>query len=98
MHYSKEEKTMWLDDWRQSGKGAWAYARENGLIPQTFFGWTKKEEKVKSDFVEVHPKAIMPVTQGLEILIEKGDVRIHIPLGISRGELHMVMEGLGAAL
>jgi len=27
MHYSKEEKAKWLEDWRKSGKGAWAYAK-----------------------------------------------------------------------
>jgi hypothetical protein len=33
-----------------------------------------------------------------EILIEKGDVKIHIPLMTSRGELRAIMEGLGASL
>jgi len=32
MQYSKEEKAMWLEDWRQSGKTAWAYAKENGQL------------------------------------------------------------------
>jgi len=44
MNYSKEEKAMWLDDWRQSGKSAWAYAKENGLNLQTFKNWTKAED------------------------------------------------------
>jgi len=41
MKFSEEEKAMWLEDWRRSGKKAWTYAKENGLIPQTFVGWTK---------------------------------------------------------
>jgi len=36
MKYSEEERAMWLEDWRQSGKNAWAYAKANGLNPQTF--------------------------------------------------------------
>jgi hypothetical protein len=28
MQFSKEEKAMWLEDWRQSGKSAWAYAAD----------------------------------------------------------------------
>jgi hypothetical protein len=36
MSYSQEEKAMWLEDWQKSGKKAWTYARENGLILQTF--------------------------------------------------------------
>ena len=43
MNYSKEEKAMWLEDWKGSGKKAWTYAKENGLIPQTFCSWAKRE-------------------------------------------------------
>jgi len=25
MRYSKEKKTMWLEDWKASGKRAWTY-------------------------------------------------------------------------
>ena len=96
--YSKEEKEMWLDDWRQSGKSAWAYAKENKLNPQTFVKWTKAETAAKVCLVEV-PVPIIQHTLGLsEILIEKGDIKIHIPLAIERNGLRAVMEGLGAAL
>ena len=36
MKYSVEEKAMWLEDWKQSGKSKWGYAKENGLNTQTF--------------------------------------------------------------
>jgi hypothetical protein len=103
MQYSKEEKTMWLDDWRQSGKSAWAYAKANGLNLQTFKNWTRNESEEKQCFVEVTSNpvglpVIKPVTNMPEILIEKGDVKIHIPLLIDRMELRAVMEGLGSAL
>ena len=97
MQYSKEEKAMWLEDWRKSGKGAWAYAKANSLNPQTFAKWTKAESKM--NFVEI-PARIAPSQQhdAPEILIEKGDVKIHIPLRLGSGELRAVMEGLRAAL
>ena len=100
MQYSKEEKAMWLEDWRQSGKSAWAYAKENGLNPQTFANWTKAkhEPAERACFVEVPARIIPQSVQIPEILIEKGDVKIHIPLNIGRGELCAVMEGLGCAL
>jgi hypothetical protein len=41
MKFSEEEKAMWLEDWGRSGKSAWVYARENGLVPQTFLKWAK---------------------------------------------------------
>ena len=53
MRYSEEEKTMWLEDWRNSGKSAWAYAKENGLNQQTFIKWTKAGNEAKQNFVEV---------------------------------------------
>jgi hypothetical protein len=33
--YSGEEKAKHLENWRGSGKRAWAYAKENGIKPQT---------------------------------------------------------------
>ena len=60
MKYSEEEKAMWLEDWRQSGKSAWAYAKANGMSPQTFAKWTKTGEKEKPCFVELPA----PVTAG----------------------------------
>ena len=99
MHYSKEEKEMWLDDWRQSGKSTWAYAKENGLNPQTFVKWSKNGTQSNTCLVEVPAQMLsQPLQLGHEILIEKGEVKIHIPLAMGRNELRAVMEGLGAAL
>ena len=98
MQYSKEEKAMWLEDWRQSGKNAWAYAKENGLIPQTFVSWTKRIKETETGLVEVPTQIVLPLQHEGEILIEKGEVKIHIPLGIGGRELRAVMEGLGAVL
>jgi len=98
MYFSNEEKTMWLEDWRRSSKSVWAYAKESGLNPRTFAKWTKAESKEKSCFVEVPAQVIKEQHDVPEILVEKGDVRIHIPVKMSREELRTVMEGLGAAL
>jgi len=105
MQFSKEEKAMWLEDWRQSGKSAWAYAKANGLNPQTFVRWTKADpegrrvvEEAKNSFVEIPVPMIPPLHHAHEILIEKGDVKIHIPLALGRLELRAVMEGLGGAI
>ena len=96
--YSEEERKMWLEDWKQSGKSAWAYAKENGLNQQTFINWTKTEKEISQSFIEIPTKTIQPPQYLPEILIEKGDVKIHIPLMIGRCELRAVMEGLGACL
>ena len=99
MTYSKEEKAMWVEDWQQSGKNAWTYAKENGLVPQTFTNWTKPRRKESErKFVEVPKHAIQSKCHIQEILIEKGDTKIHIPLEPVLNELHKVIIRLGQAL
>ena len=95
MIYSKEEKAQWITNWRRSGKKAWTYAKENGLAPQTFVKWVKNETKQKQGFVEIRPPSLGQVS---EIIIEKGDIKIHIPRGLNSNELRATMEGLGVAL
>ena len=98
MKFSKEEKAMWLEDWRQSGKAAWAYAKENGLVPQTFTRWTKLRSETKQALVEI-PMQILQSTGPLqEMLIEKGEVKIHIPFTVDGNELQKFIVTLAAAL
>jgi hypothetical protein len=94
--YSQEEKAMWLEDWRRSGKRAWTYAKENGLIPQTFVGWTKTKTENTPCFVEIPTEAISAAHKQ-EILIEKGEVKIHLPLAIGGMELRTIIDALAGA-
>jgi hypothetical protein len=96
MKFSEEEKAMWLEDWRKSGKRAWTYAKENGLTPQTFVGWTKAKTGNEPCFVEVATKEIS-VERREEILIEKGEVKIHIPLTICNSGLRTIIDVLAGA-
>ena len=96
MKYSEEEKTMWLEDWKRSGKSAWAYAKESGLALQTFIRWTKAETANKQHFVEISAP-IKPLQKHTpEILIEKGNVKIHIPLGLGSDELRTIIESVSS--
>jgi transposase-like protein len=98
--YSDEERAMWLEDWKQSGKSAWAYAKENGINGQTFMNWTKAGNETKQSFVEVPGvSAVVKQTMGIpEIVIEKGDVKIYVPLVINHNQLRAVIEGIGASI
>jgi len=98
MQYSKEEKTMWLEDWRQSGKTAWVYAKENGLVPQTFTRWTKPRNKNKQLLVEVPTQILQSTRNVKEMTIEKGEVKIHIPFTVDDDELQSFIVTLAAAL
>ena len=99
MKISKEEKEMWLEDWKRSGKKAWTYAKENGLIPQTFCSWVKRTEtKSNNEFVEVSKKIKTYIASKPEIRIEKGGINIYIPLTVWTDSSAAVIKGLKAAL
>ena len=96
MSFSREEKAMWLEDWKRSGKKAWTYAKENGLIPQTFCSWVKRaDEKKSTGFIEVPKQLIKPITENRQIIIETGELKIHIPLSICASELQTVFSAIG---
>ena len=99
MKYSKEEKAMWLEDWKQSGKKAWTYAQENGLIPQTFCSWVKRETPTTPclGFVEIPAPKKAHTEKPQEILVEKGDIKIRIPLSVWIEYPGVILEGLQAA-
>ena len=93
--YSEEEKSKLLEDWCGSGKKAWVYAKEKGINPQTFSKWTKREKG--PGFVEVKQAAGTGIRSfGNEILIEKGDLRIHLPSGISVRDVCALLEHVGS--
>jgi hypothetical protein len=93
--YSIEEKSKLLEDWRGSGKKAWVYAKEKGINPQTFSKWTKRE--VPPGFVEVKQAAWTGIpASGKEILIEKGDLKIHLPTGSSARDVCAFLECVGS--
>ena len=98
MKFNKEEKALWIEDWKKSDKSAWSYAKENGLIPQTFCGWVKQEAKRASGFVEIPASKKPKLETPQEILIEKGEIRIRIPLAIWPECSASVLEGLKVLL
>jgi len=97
MKYSREEKAKLLEGWRESGKSISAYAKEKGLVRWTFTKWLKAEREEKSGFVEVPAAVVQAIPQAAEILIEKGEVKIHIPLAIGGTELRAIIEVLAGA-
>ena len=98
MRFSKEEKAKLVEGWRERGKSISAYVKKMGLVRWTFTKWLKAARDSKPCFVEI-PAEVMPrLGNGQEILIEKGDIKIHIPMGMGGSELCAVMKGLGVVL
>ena len=96
MYYSKEEKAKYLEDWKLSGKSISAFTRENGIVRWTFTKWLKAYRNAKQCFVEIPALPIQVLSGTAQILIEKGDIKIHIPVGSGCQELRTIIEGLGA--
>jgi transposase-like protein len=69
-----EEKAKWLEHWKASGQGVWAFAEENGIKGQTFSKWVKKQRDGGGKFVELKGAGIAGGPGG--IVIEKGDIHI----------------------
>jgi hypothetical protein len=92
--YSEEEKRMWVEDWKESGTSLFAYAKTNGLNLTTITKWSKEAEGGQ-EFVEVKPGLPVPMGFIPEILIERGDIKIHIPVAINRRDLRTVIQSLG---
>ena len=92
--YSEEEKRMWVEDWKESGIGQHTYAKKNGLNPGTLKKWAREAEGPQ-EFVEITPPLPVPMGCIPEILIEKGDIKVHIPVAINRQDLRAVIQSLG---
>jgi transposase-like protein len=78
--YSEEEKTKWLTEWEESGKSRWVFAKLQGLNPTTLDKWIRRRETGSGGFVEISKKFRQDSQISQEILIEKADIRIRLPL------------------
>ena len=96
MKYSAEEKAKRLEEWKQSGKSKWSYAKENGLNLKTFLKWTKQKKQEEQSLIEIPAQIFQPVHHIQEILVEKNEIKIYIPLTICIDELRTVFKALGA--
>jgi transposase-like protein len=95
--YSEEDKAWLLQEWTASGKSKWVFARELGLSYQTFSKWTKGGEK-EQNFVEVGMKLEKEGAEsgrtGSALVVEQGNIRVHLPAGITPQDLAVVVQAL----
>jgi CRISPR/Cas system CMR-associated protein Cmr1 (group 7 of RAMP superfamily) len=93
MKYSKEEKAMWVEDFKASGMSVYAYTKKNGLCQQTFKNWV--EGRTVKDFVEIKASAhetALPGKDGQDLVVEVGKIKIYIPFVMT--ELGEIIEQL----
>jgi transposase-like protein len=95
--FSKEEKAKWVEGWRRSGKTAWSYAKENGLVPQTFNNWAKPRGTTKQVFIEIPNKTLHGTRLIQELIIEQGNIKIRVPITTSVQDLEKIIIAVGKA-
>jgi len=94
--YTKREQQEHLENWEEGGMSKNAYAIASGISPRTFIGWTwrtEKPTKKKQNFVEI--KKAMLVDPPRDMVIERGDITIRLPLTVGMKEMQTVFMALG---
>jgi transposase-like protein len=94
--YSEADKAWLAEEWEQSGKSKYAFAKELGVSYQTFSNWTRKPE-AGQEFVEVSGK-LAAAGEGLRtccaLVVEHGLFRVQFPAGFTLRDLTMVVQAL----
>jgi len=103
--YTSEEKKDYLQQWNLSNKSALSFCKETGLSYPTFRHWQKAVKKEhRMQFVEVtqkiKPETVHDCTQTLcsNIILEKENLKITIPLNVNKQDLYTVLSVLGIIL
>jgi transposase-like protein len=94
--YSEADKAWLVEEWEQSGKSKWAFAKELGLSYPSFRNWTRKPEPAQG-FVEVGRKleeAEPGARACCAVVVEHGSIRVHLPAGFRPGDLAVVIQAL----
>jgi transposase-like protein len=97
--YSEADKAWLIQEWEQSGKSKWAFAKELGLPYQTFNRWTRPPAGGQG-FVEVSGKLEEGTAEagertGCALAVERGSFRIHFPAGATARDLAVAVQALG---
>ena len=94
--YTKAERQEHVERWKKGALSKAAYAKSVGINETTFYTWAKGAASEGQGFVEI--SAQIKQEQAHRILIEKGDVKIHVPLSVWAESFAVIMEGLKAAI
>jgi transposase-like protein len=96
--YSEADKAWLVQEWEESGKSKWAFAKDLGLPYQTFSRWTRPPEDSQG-FVEVSGKVEEAAAEagertGCALVVEHGLFRVHVPAGVRLQDLAVVVQAL----
>jgi acyl CoA:acetate/3-ketoacid CoA transferase alpha subunit len=91
--YTETERQEHLENWKQGTLSKAAYAQSAGILPTTFYTWTRgTTENEKQGFVEINKQAFVGNNQN--IVIEKGTITVRMPMTTGMKELQTVLGAL----
>jgi hypothetical protein len=91
--FTQAEQQEHLENWKNGGLSKAAYAKSVRIHPTTFYTWTRsKKDKRSQGLVEINKKSIQNTNQ--DIVIEKGNITIRVPLSADAKELQTVFSAL----
>ena len=90
-NYSETERLTHVEKWKNGTLSKAAYAKSAGIIPTTFYKWAQQAEIKKQRFVEIDRMNIPKNIQ--DMVIEKDDVIIRLPLSTGIKELQTLLRG-----
>ena len=92
-NYTSAERQEHLEKWKNGSLSKAAYAKAAGIYPTTFYTWTRaKKSKAKQGFVEIKKRLIQ--TTNHDLVIEKGNITIRVPMSAGEKELQIVFAAL----
>ena len=91
--YSRTEREKHLKNWENGTLSRAGYAKSAGIRMTTFYKWTQDLDKPKQGFVKINRNKI---TGNFEnIIFEKNNIVLSIPITAGLEELKTVFEALG---
>jgi transposase-like protein len=92
--FTAEERVSHVRAWKESGLGKAKYAAGAGIRPMTFYNWVREPgTRGAGGFVEIRNRPVLNGSE--ELVIEKGGIKIHLPLTAGINELGKVLRTLG---
>ena len=92
-NYTEEERRVHLENWKSGGLSKAAYAKSAGIYTTTFYTWTRGQaSKEKQNFVEINKRLIQKANN--DLVIEKGNITIRVPMPALEKELQAVFAAL----
>jgi transposase-like protein len=92
--YTEQERQEHIENWTKGGLTKASYAKSVGLKKETLYYWLKRKARNKNQsFIEI-PKKVLP-TNIQDMVIEKGNITVRVPLSVGIKELQTVLTALG---